>query len=55
MTGDGKNRPAYGLMVAVTSAVCFSTSGPLAKGLIDSGWSSAAVTAVAWVSDRSFS
>ncbi|MCZ4552546.1 EamA family transporter [Gordonia rubripertincta] len=37
--------PAYGLLVAVTSAVCFGTSGPLAKGLIDSGWSSAAVTA----------
>lgn len=46
MPHDEKNRPAYGLMVAVTSAVCFGTSGPLAKGLIDAGWSSAAVTAI---------
>ncbi|HEY9310730.1 DMT family transporter [Williamsia sp.] len=44
-TGSG-TRPAYGVLIAVTSAVCFGTSGPLAKGLIDSGWSSASVTAV---------
>ncbi|WP_196809636.1 DMT family transporter [Nocardia sp. 348MFTsu5.1] len=46
MRQDTGARPAYGVLVAVTSAVCFGTSGPLAKGLIDSGWSSAAVTAV---------
>jgi drug/metabolite transporter (DMT)-like permease len=43
---DAPTRTGYGLVMGVTSAVCFGTSGPLAKGLIDSGWSSAAVTAV---------
>lgn len=43
---DSAKRPAYGVLVALTSAICFGTSGPLAKALIDSGWSSASVTVV---------
>ncbi|MCK0517929.1 DMT family transporter [Williamsia sp. DF01-3] len=43
---DARTLPGFGLVMGVTSAVSFGTSGPLAKGLIDSGWSSAAVTAV---------
>jgi drug/metabolite transporter (DMT)-like permease len=43
---DARAHPGFGLLMGVTSAVCFGTSGPLAKGLIDTGWSSAAVTAV---------
>ncbi|SIS19033.1 EamA family transporter [Williamsia sterculiae] len=37
---------AAGVAVAVTSATTFGTSGPLAKALIDSGWSSLTVTLV---------
>ncbi len=39
-----------GLVLALATAVCFGSSGALARGLIDAGWSpGAAVTARVWV------
>ncbi|MFD0482729.1 DMT family transporter [Kineococcus sp. GCM10028916] len=42
MTGPD-SRAAGGLALAVLSAVSFSLSGPLARGLLDTGWSPGAV------------
>ncbi|WP_040167083.1 EamA family transporter [Microbacterium gorillae] len=45
-------RPALrlGLVLALLTALCFGTSGALARGLIDAGWTpGAAVTARVWV------
>jgi drug/metabolite transporter (DMT)-like permease len=42
MRAVGPSRLASGLGLAVLSAASFGLSGPLAKGLIDSGWTAAA-------------
>src|SRR5262249_58169033 len=41
MTDD--RRAALGLTLAVVSATSFGLSGPLARGLLDAGWSAGAV------------
>ena len=46
----GSHRARLGLVLALATAVCFGSSGALARGLIDAGWSpGAAVTARVWV------
>jgi drug/metabolite transporter (DMT)-like permease len=40
----GRSRLTTGLAFALVSATTFGMSGPLAKGLLDSGWSAGAVT-----------
>lgn len=39
-------RPGAGLAFAVVSALCFALSGPLARGLLDTGWNAAAVVLI---------
>ncbi|MFJ4655450.1 EamA family transporter [Nocardia sp. NPDC088792] len=41
-----RQRVRSGVVCAVVSAASFAASGPLARGLMDAGWSSAAVVAV---------
>jgi drug/metabolite transporter (DMT)-like permease len=45
MANDGARRPAAhaGLILAVTSAASFGLSGPLARGLLNTGWSPGAI------------
>ncbi len=45
MANDAHARPdlAFGLALAVASAVSFGMSGPLARGLLDAGWTAGAV------------
>lgn len=43
LTTSGTTRPIDGLPLAVISAAAFGVSGALGKGLLDAGWSSAAV------------
>ncbi len=45
MANDGRARPelAFGLALAVASAVSFAMSGPLARGMLDAGWTAGAV------------
>ena len=51
MTHDATlSRTRVGLLFAITSALTFGTSGALAKGLLESGWTPAgAVTARVWI------
>jgi drug/metabolite transporter (DMT)-like permease len=42
--GASGSRLASGLLFAVASATSFGMSGPLARGLLDTGWSAGAVT-----------
>lgn len=46
VTHDGTTRLAGGLGLAVVSAASFGLSGPLARGLMDAGWSAAAAVTV---------
>ncbi|MFC9895098.1 EamA family transporter [Nocardia sp. NPDC127579] len=47
MTNDIRSRRLRsGLLVAVASAMSFGLSGPLARGLMDAGWTAAAAVAV---------
>lgn len=41
-----RRTPSSGLLLAVTSALTFSISGPIAKPLLEGGWSLAAVLAI---------
>ena len=43
---DSSVRLTSGLGLAVVSAAAFGLSGPLARGLLDAGWSAAAAVAV---------
>ncbi|MGY0501756.1 EamA family transporter [Nocardia sp. FBN12] len=45
LTHDGAARIRTGLFFALASATSFGMSGPLARGLMDAGWSAAAVVA----------
>ncbi|WP_278261483.1 DMT family transporter [Nocardia sp. AG03] len=45
LTHDSANRTRTGLLFALASATSFGLSGPLARGLMDAGWSAAAVVA----------
>ncbi|MFC6013729.1 EamA family transporter [Nocardia lasii] len=45
LTHDSAARIRTGLLFALASATSFGTSGPLARGLMDAGWSAAAVVA----------
>ncbi|MFE3543995.1 DMT family transporter [Nocardia sp. NPDC059177] len=45
-TRDNATRMRSGLLFALASATSFSLSGPLARGLMNAGWSSASVVAV---------
>src|SRR5436309_4343665 len=46
VTHDGTVRNLRGFGLAVVSAVSFALSGPLARGLLDAGWTPAAAVAV---------
>ena len=46
MTAEGSGRVARGLALGVVSAFCFSTAGPLAAGLLATGWSPLALVVV---------
>jgi drug/metabolite transporter (DMT)-like permease len=46
LTHDVRPRTASGLGLAVLSAASFGLSGPLARGLLDAGWTPAAAVAV---------
>ncbi|MBW0116690.1 EamA family transporter [Pseudonocardia abyssalis] len=46
LTHDSSARLTSGLGLAVVSAASFGLSGPLARGLMDAGWSAAAAVAV---------
>src|SRR5919199_4729183 len=43
MTDDSQVRAGTGLVLAVASAASFGLSGPLARGLLDTGWTAGAV------------
>lgn len=50
MTVSAAARIRTGLILALITAVCFGTSGALARGLIDAGWTpGAAVTVRVWI------
>ncbi|MFC4125939.1 EamA family transporter [Nocardia rhizosphaerae] len=46
LTHDSATRMRTGLLFALASAASFGLSGPLARGLMNAGWSAAAVVAV---------
>ncbi|MGI8947429.1 MAG: EamA/RhaT family transporter, partial [Ornithinimicrobium sp.] len=49
MTGEAGARTTaarVGTAMALTSAAAFGSAGPMAKGLLESGWSSSAVVLV---------
>ncbi|MFD4428331.1 DMT family transporter [Nocardia sp. NPDC058497] len=45
LTHDSANRMRSGLLLALASATSFGLSGPLARGLMNAGWSAASVVA----------
>lgn len=46
MTNDERSGLGLGLILAIASAMSFALSGPLARGLLDAGWSAGAVVLV---------